>query len=153
MVPRSQLMTINNDEDDGADHMFAGSFDLETIWLFDLVRSYLSGERGAGGSQEGLLADCTEIICLPLPRLGSSGPLIKTNWTAGSGQTIRPAHPDITKENWEFENDSKEGKRRKQWGKQCLRAVKQVIKSEEEPLRAGGAAAQIIVMASVYLKA
>ena len=79
MVPRSQLMTINNDEDDGADHMFAGSFDLETIWLFDLVRSYLSGERGAGGSQEGLLADCTEIICLPLPRLGSSGPLIKTN--------------------------------------------------------------------------
>ena len=41
----------------------------------------------------------------------------------------------------------------KHWGKQCLRAVKQVIKSEEEPLSAGGAAAQIIVMAPVYLKA
>ena len=78
-------------------------------------------ERGGLGlvwygprSQEGLLADCTADHLSSQPRPAISTPLIKTNWTAASGQTIRTA-PKIanatekgnlySEEKWEKEKE------------------------------------------------
>ena len=77
IAPGSQLMTTNNDDED--DHMFAGSFDLETIWWSYLWGVGCDPRRALGW----LHPDHLSWVFQP--------PLIKTNWTAGSGQTIRPA--------------------------------------------------------------